>query len=60
MTALSAGVFTNCEINKLINVMTGLASVEGLSTLGARGGMSFLTLWPKVKAAVADEEGSSY
>jgi hypothetical protein len=40
--------------------MTGLISVEGLSTLTARGGTTLLTLGPKVMSTVNDATATSF
>ena len=47
-------------MDKLINNLTGLVSVEGLSTLGARGGTSLLTLGPDFLSAMKDPNMSSF
>jgi len=47
-------------MDKLITSMNGLASVEGLSTLAARGGTSLLTLGPQFMSSWKDPEASSF
>lgn len=59
-TALTAGFYTTCKMDKLINNLTGLVSVEGLSTLSARGGTSLLTLGPKFLNAWKDPTQTAF
>jgi hypothetical protein len=59
-TALTAGFYTTCQMDKLINNLTGLVSVEGLSTLSARGGTSLLTLGPKFLSSMKEPNSSSF
>jgi len=47
-------------MDKLITSMNGLASVEGLSTLAARGGTSLLTLGPKFMSTWKDPAATSF
>ena len=59
-TALVAGFYTNCKMDKLITSLNGLVSVEGLSTLASRGGTSLLTLGPQFMSVWKDEAASSF
>lgn len=59
-TALIAGFYTTCQMDKLINSLSGIASVEGLSTLAARGSTSLLTLGPKFMSDFSDPEVSAF
>ena len=59
-TALVAGLYTNCKMDKLITSLNGLVSVEGLSTLASRGGTSLLTLGPQFMSVWKDEAASSF
>jgi hypothetical protein len=47
-------------MDKLINNLTGLVSVEGLSTLSARGGTSLLTLGPKFMSSLKDPNQTAF
>lgn len=59
-TALMAGFYTNCKIDKLITSLNGLASVEGMSTLASRGGTSLLTLGPQFMNTWKSPDASSF
>ena len=47
-------------MDKLITSLNGLVSVEGLSTLAARGGTSLLTLGPQFLSSWNDPEQSAF
>ena len=59
-TALSAHVSDDCDINKFLFVMSGLASKEGASGLASRASGSYFfeyKTWQKVRA---DRTASSF
>lgn len=58
--ALNAGWYTDCEVSKFFNTMTGLASSEGLSEMGARGSGSYMFEYKSYKKLKADPNATSF
>jgi hypothetical protein len=58
-TALFGTITNNCQVNKFINNITTLISVEGISTLAGRAGGAFLYDFPNVSKTFKDDTASA-
>lgn len=54
------GYYTDCDINKFFDSMTTLISSEGLSSMGARAGGSYLFEYKTFQDAWAGEAVSTF
>jgi len=58
--ALMSGFYTECDVNKFFDSMTTLISSEGLSTMGARAGGSYMFEYKNFNELKSDPTASTF
>ena len=60
LTALTAHVMEDCDVDKFLTTMSGLASAEGASELGTRASASYFFEYRTYKKTKASRTASSF